>query len=132
MHEERPVSNSRPDGAKMIRDAQLERFENRTKVRRYSVEFTCPEFTCVCPVTGFPDFATIFIKYVPRDWCVELKSLKLYINKYRDQGIFHEDVVNIILNDLVQLLDPWEIEVVGDFNVRGNIKTVVRAKHLSE
>jgi 7-cyano-7-deazaguanine reductase len=132
MHEDRPVSNSRPDGAKLIREAQLERFENRTKVRRYSVEFTCPEFTCVCPVTGFPDFATLFIKYVPKDWCVELKSLKLYINKYRDQGVFHEDVVNIILNDLVKLLDPWEIEVVGDFNVRGNIKTVVRAKHLSE
>jgi 7-cyano-7-deazaguanine reductase len=68
---------------------------------------------------------------VPRDWCVELKSLKLYLNQYRDRGIFHEDVVNVVLDDLVQLLDPWEAEVVGDFNVRGNIKTVVRARHRS-
>jgi 7-cyano-7-deazaguanine reductase len=113
----------------MIREAKLMRFANRTTVRRYLIEFTCPEFTCVCPASGFPDFATIIIRYVPKDWCVELKSLKLYINQYRDRGIFHEDVVNVILDDLVGLLDPWEMEVVGDFSVRGNIKTVVRAKH---
>jgi 7-cyano-7-deazaguanine reductase len=113
----------------MIRDARLERFPNRTKERRYTVEFTCPEFTCVCPASGFPDFATLFIKYVPRAFCVELKSLKLYINQYRDRGVFHEDVVNVILSDLVKLLDPWEMEVVGDFNVRGNIKTIIRARH---
>lgn len=123
------LQNARPDGAKLIRDARLERFANRTQVRRYTVEFACPEFTCVCPASGFPDFATIHIKYVPREWCVELKSLKLYINQYRDRGIYHEDVVNVILDDLVQLLDPWEIDVVGDFNVRGNIKTIVRASH---
>jgi 7-cyano-7-deazaguanine reductase len=123
------LQNLRPNGAKMIQEAKLVRFENRTQTRRYSVEFSCPEFTCVCPASGFPDFATLFIKYVPRKWCVELKSLKLYINKYRDQGIFHEDVVNVILTDLIELLDPWEIEVVGDFNVRGNIKTIIRAKH---
>lgn len=122
--------NLRPDGLEMIREAKLERFANRTKVRRYVVEFTCPEFTCMCPVTGFPDFATIIIKYQPRDWCVELKSLKLYINQFRDRGIFHEDVSNQILDDLVALLDPWEMEVVGDFSVRGNIKTVVRANHV--
>jgi 7-cyano-7-deazaguanine reductase len=122
------LSNIRPDGARMIREARLERFPNRTQVRRYSVEFSCPEFTCVCPASGFPDFATLCIKYVPREWCVELKSLKLYINQYRDRGIFHEDVVNVVLDDLVKLLDPWELEVVGDFNVRGNIKTVVRAR----
>jgi 7-cyano-7-deazaguanine reductase len=121
--------NARPDGARMIREAKLERFENRTLVRRYSVEFSCPEFTCVCPASGFPDFATIHIKYIPRKWCVELKSLKLYINQYRDRGIFHEDVVNVILDDMVKLLDPWEMEVVGDFSVRGNIKTIVRARH---
>lgn len=115
-------------GTKMIQDAQLERFENRTKERRYTIEFTCPEFTCLCPRSGFPDFATIFIKYVPDQWCVELKSLKLYINKFRDMGVFHEDVVNVILNDMVKLLDPHEIDVVGDFNVRGNIKTVIRAR----
>jgi 7-cyano-7-deazaguanine reductase len=124
------LTNLRPDGARMIREARLMRFPNRTKVRRYTVEFTCPEFTCVCPASGFPDFATIFIKYIPRDYCVELKSLKLYINQFRDRGIFHEDVSNLILDDLVKLLDPWEIEVVGDFSVRGNIKTVIRAKHV--
>ena len=123
------LSNQRPDGGKLVREAKLERFENRTQHRKYDIEFTCPEFTCVCPASGFPDFATIFIKYVPRKWCVELKSLKLYINQFRDQGIFHEDVSNRILDDLVELLDPWEMEVIGDFNVRGNIKTVIKAKH---
>jgi 7-cyano-7-deazaguanine reductase len=126
------LSNLRPDGARMILKAKLMRFENRTKVRRYEVEFTCPEFTCVCPASGFPDFATIHIKYIPRKWCVELKSLKLYINQFRDRGIFHEDVANVILDDLLALLDPWEMEVVGDFSVRGNIKTVVRARHTRE
>jgi 7-cyano-7-deazaguanine reductase len=121
--------NERPDGAKMIRDAKLERFANRTQNRRYTIEFSCPEFTCVCPASGFPDFATIHIKYVPREWCVELKSLKLYINQYRDRPTFHEDAVNKVLDDLVQLLDPWHMEVVGDFNVRGNIKTIIRAEH---
>ena len=94
------LSNQRPDGAKLIREARLERFQNRTQNRRYNVEFTCPEFTCVCPASGFPDFATIQIRYVPREWCLELKSLKLYINQFRDRGVFHEDVVNIILDDL--------------------------------
>jgi 7-cyano-7-deazaguanine reductase len=123
------LRNQRPDGARMIEDAQLERFANRTKHRRYTIEFSCPEFTCICPKSGFPDFATLHIKYIPRDWCVELKSLKLYINKYRNQGVFHEDVVNVIMDDLVGLLDPWEMEIVGDFNVRGNIKTIIRADH---
>lgn len=128
-HENWTLENARPDGRKIIAESKLVRFENRTQTRKYWVEFTCPEFTCVCPASGFPDFATIYIKYVPRQWCVELKSLKLYINKFRDQGIFHEDVTNVILNDLVELLDPWEMEVVADFSVRGNIKTVVRARH---
>ncbi len=112
-----------------IKNNKLERFENRTKVRKYEIEFTCPEFTCVCPRSGFPDFATIRIRYVPQKWCVELKSLKLYINGFRDQKVFHEDVTNRILDDLVKLLDPWEIDVIGDFSVRGNIKTVITAKH---
>ena len=119
----------RPNARALIKNARLERFANRTRVRRYMVEFTCPEFTCLCPMTGFPDFATIQINYVPKDWCVELKSLKLYINAYRNRGIFHEDVTNVILEDLVKLLDPWKIEVIGDFSVRGNIKTVVRSSH---
>jgi 7-cyano-7-deazaguanine reductase len=116
-------------GTIQIRTAELERFPNRTKKRKYTIEFTCPEFTCLCPKTGFPDFATIFIRYQPDDWCVELKSLKLYINKFRDEGVFHEDVTNIIADDLIKLLDPSEIEVVADFNVRGNIHTVVTVTH---
>src|SRR3989338_8231667 len=96
-------------GEELIKNSNLEAFENRTKGRRYWVEFTCPEFTCLCPRSGFPDFATIHIKYIPDQRCVELKSLKFYINKFRYQKIFHEDVVNIILDDLVTLLDPTEI-----------------------
>lgn len=124
--------SEKKSGQVAIENAKLERFENRTKDRRYTIEFTCPEFTCLCPKTGFPDFATIFIKYIPDQCCVELKSLKLYINKFRDDGIFHEDVTNRILDDLVDLLDPWYIEVIADFNVRGNIHTVVRAEHSKE
>ena len=123
------MANEKLYGELAIENNQLERFENRTQVRRYMVEFETPEFTCVCPRSGFPDFATIYIRYVPDKWCVELKSLKLYINGFRDKKVFHEDVTNHILEDLVKLLDPWEIEVVGDFNVRGNIKTVVTANH---
>ena len=124
--------NKRPNGKKLINQSRLLKFANRTKVRRYTIEFSCPEFTCVCPASGLPDFATLNIKYVPDLWCVELKSLKLYFNKFRDRGIFHEDVVNVIIDDLINLLDPWQIEVVGDFNVRGNIKTIVRAAHNKE
>lgn len=116
-------------GETAVDEAKLERFENRTTVRRYEVAFTCPEFTCLCPRSGFPDFATIRIKYVPDKYCVELKSLKLYINGFRNKKVFHEDVTNNIIQDLITLLDPHEIEVVGDFTVRGNIHTVVTAKH---
>src|SRR4051812_35911955 len=96
-----------------IENNKLEAFDNRTLVRRYTVEFTCPEFTCLCPRSGFPDFATIKIKYIPDLKCVELKSLKLYINGFRNKHVFHEDVTNVIIQDLIDLLDPWEIEVIG-------------------
>lgn len=124
-----PLKEEKRYGTIAIEEAKLERFENRTTVRRYTIEFTCPEFTCLCPRSGFPDFATIRIKMVPDKYCVELKSLKLYINTFRDKHVFHEDVTNIILEDLVNLLDPWEITVVGDFTVRGNIHTVITATH---
>lgn len=124
----KPELSEKP-GTRAIADAKLERFPNRTLHRRYTIDFNCPEFTCLCPKTGFPDFATVKIRYVPDKWCVELKSLKLYINSFRDQGVFHEDVTNIIMDDIVALLDPWHIEVIGDFNVRGNIKTVISAQH---
>ncbi len=88
-----------------------------------------PEFTCLCPITGQPDFATIRIRYVPDQWLVELRSLKSYMWAYRDEGAFHEDVTNRILNDLVETLAPHRIEVVGDWNVRGGIKTVVTVRY---
>ncbi len=112
-----------------IENGQLERFENRTTHRDYTVDFTCPEFTCICPRSGFPDFATIHISYSPDKFCVELKSLKLYINKFREEKIFHEDVTNRILDDLVELLNPKKITVKADFNVRGNIHTLVTASY---
>jgi 7-cyano-7-deazaguanine reductase len=111
----------------------LEIFENPysglPEGRSYEIRFECPEFTCVCPKTGQPDFATIRIRYVPRESCVELKSLKLYLWSYRDEGAFHEDVTNRILEDLVQAVDPDEMTVEGDFMVRGGIHTVVTANH---
>jgi 7-cyano-7-deazaguanine reductase len=116
-------------GAKMIAESILEAVDNDNPQRDYDIDFTIPEFTCLCPQSNFPDFATIRIRYVPDRKLVELKSLKLYINKFRDQEMFHETAVNRILDDLVTLLDPRYIEVVGDFNVRGNIKTVVTARH---
>jgi 7-cyano-7-deazaguanine reductase len=123
------LSTERADGRKQIAEAKLLRFKNRTTHRRYVIEMSTPEFTCICPVSGFPDFATLHITFVPKDWCVELKSLKLYINRFRDQGIYHEDVTNKIMDELVDLLDPWEMKVVADFQVRGNIKTVISATH---
>ena len=116
-------------GAKMIAESTLEAVENDNPGRDYEINFTIPEFTCLCPQSNFPDFATIRIQYIPDQKLVELKSLKLYINKFRDQEMFHETAVNRILDDLVSLLDPRYLEVVGDFNVRGNIKTVVTARH---
>jgi len=93
------------------------------------INFEIPEFTCICPFSDFPDFATIRIEYVPNERCIELKSLKLYINSFRDVKIFHEHVMNIILEDFVRACDPVSVEIEGDFNVRGNIKTTVRASY---
>ncbi len=112
-------------------NAQLESFDNPEPRRRYSIDFTCPEWTALCPRSGFPDFGTIHIIYEPRARCVELKSLKLYINSYRERRIFHEGAVNQILTDLVKECAPWKMEVWGDFNVRGNIKTVIRANYIA-
>jgi 7-cyano-7-deazaguanine reductase len=117
-------------GAKMIAESTLEAVENDNQDRNYEVDFTIPEFTCLCPRSNFPDFATIHIKYVPDRKLVELKSLKLYINRFRNEEMFHETAINRILDDLVAVLDPRYIEVVGDFNVRGNIKTVVTARRV--
>jgi len=93
------------------------------------INFEITEFTAICPFSDFPDFATIRLEYVPNERCVELKSLKLYINSFRNVKIFHEHVINIILEDFVAACDPLRVEIEGDFHVRGNIKTIVRAAY---
>jgi 7-cyano-7-deazaguanine reductase len=108
---------------------QLETFPNPRPGREYEIHFECPEFTCVCPRTGQPDFARLSISYVPGELCVELKSLKLYLWSYRDEGHFHEDVTNRILDDLVELLAPLHMRIEGEFNVRGGIQTTIVAEH---
>lgn len=99
----------------------LETFENKHPDRDYFVKFNCPEFTSLCPITGQPDFATIYISYVPAERMVESKSLKLYLFSFRNHGDFHEDCINIIMNDLIALMDPNYIEVWGKFTPRGGI-----------
>jgi 7-cyano-7-deazaguanine reductase len=112
-----------------IQNARLVAVPNQYPDRDTEVSVTLPEFTCLCPITGYPDFATIRVNYIPDRHIVELKSLKLYINRYRDQSHFHEAVTNRILDDLVDCIHPRWMEVVGDFNPRGNVKTVVRVEH---
>lgn len=107
----------------------LETFPNRHPGRDYTIVHTCPEFTSVCPKTGQPDFGTIRISYVPDRLCVELKSLKLYLTGFRDQGIFYEHVTNAILDDLVTALRPRQITLEAQFNVRGGISSLVRASY---
>jgi 7-cyano-7-deazaguanine reductase len=107
----------------------LEVFENPRPCRRYTIEFTCREFTSLCPLTGQPDFATIIVRYVPGDRCVELKSLKHYFRSFRDRGVFFEDVTNRILDDLVLVCAPVEMVVVGRFNVRGGIGHEITAEY---
>ncbi len=111
------------------RSKELETFANPRPERDYEINLECPEFTCICPRTGQPDFATIRIQYVPDSLCIELKSLKLYLWSFRNEGAFHEDVTNRILDDLVQACRPRSMSVVGDFNVRGGIHTVVTATY---
>ncbi|MAE70804.1 MAG: NADPH-dependent 7-cyano-7-deazaguanine reductase QueF [Gemmatimonadetes bacterium] len=108
--------------------SELVTFPNPNPERDYLIDFECPEFTCLCPMTSQPDFATIRIRYVPGARCVELKSLKLYLWSYRDQGAFHEAVTNRIHDDLAKALEPRFCEVEGDFFVRGGIRTVVRVR----
>src|SRR2546430_5822625 len=107
----------------------LETFPNPSPGRDYEISFEAPEFACLCPITAQPDFATIRIRYTPDQKCVELKSLKLYLWSFRDEGTFHEAVTNRIADDLIAALDPRFIEVEGDFYVRGGIKTKIRVAH---
>ncbi len=107
----------------------LDTFPYEFPGREIKINFEIPEFTAICPFSDFPDFATIRIEYVPNERCVELKSLKLYINSFRNVKVFHEHVINLILEDFTRACDPLSVEIEGNFNMRGNIKTVVRASY---
>ena len=108
---------------------QLEIFKNPNPERDYDIEMECPEFTCLCPKTGQPDFATIRISYIPDEFCVELKSLKFYLWSYRNEGAFHEAVTNKILDDLVKAVKPRRMSIEADFFVRGGIHTIISANY---
>jgi 7-cyano-7-deazaguanine reductase len=116
-------------GERLIQEGQLITFPNPRIGRRYDIHITLPEFTCKCPFSGYPDFATIYLSYVPNEKVVELKTIKLYINSYRDRYISHEEVINQILDDFVAACDPLEVTIKGDFNPRGNVHTVVEVTH---
>jgi 7-cyano-7-deazaguanine reductase len=111
---------------------QIETFPNPFPGREYTIEMECPEFTCLCPKTGQPDFATLYISYIPEKLCIELKSLKLYLVSYRNEGGFHERLTNVILDDLVAACRPRKMNIVGDFNVRGGIHTTVTVEHVAK
>ena len=108
---------------------QLDTFDYEYPGRKIWIDFEIPEFTAICPFSDFPDFAVIRLSYVPNERCIELKSLKMYINSFRNIKIFHEHVINVILEDFVKACDPLKVKIEGDFHVRGNIKTVVRATY---
>ncbi|HBB31085.1 MAG TPA: NADPH-dependent 7-cyano-7-deazaguanine reductase QueF [Cyanobacteria bacterium UBA8803] len=116
-------------GEREIAEGKLITFPNPRVGRRYDISISLPEFTCKCPFSGYPDFATIYITYVPNERVVELKALKLYINSYRDRYISHEESINQILDDFVEACDPLAVTVKGDFAPRGNVHTVVEVRH---
>lgn len=113
-------------------DGTIDSFENRFPGREYEIEFTAPEFTSMCPMTGQPDFGTLTITYIPGERCIELRSFKYYLQTFRNRGIFYEDVVNTILDDIVAAIDPKWAQVSGDFNTRGGISARVTATHPDE
>ncbi len=116
-------------GERAIAEGELVTFPNPRIGRKFDVNITLPEFTCKCPFSGYPDFATIYITYSPDRKVVELKTLKLYINSYRDRYIPHEEVVNQILDDFVAACDPLEVTIKGDFSPRGNVHTVIEVRY---
>jgi 7-cyano-7-deazaguanine reductase len=120
------IEETPPEALQLV---PLDTFAYKYPGKEIRIHFACPEFTAICPFSDFPDFATINIEYVPNRLCVELKSLKLYINSFRQVKMFHEHVVNRILDDFVKACDPLAVDIDGDFNVRGNIKTTIRASY---
>ncbi|MBV5261624.1 NADPH-dependent 7-cyano-7-deazaguanine reductase QueF [Synechococcus moorigangaii CMS01] len=119
-------------GEREIENGELITFPNPRPGRLYTINITLPEYTCKCPFSGYPDFATIHVSYVPDQKVVELKAIKLYINSYRDRYISHEEAVNQILDDLVAACDPLEMTIKGDYQPRGNVHTVVEVTHKKE
>ena len=113
-------------------DGTIDSFENQFQHRDYEIEFEAPEFTSVCPMTGQPDFGTLSISYVPDARCIELRSFKFYLHGFRDRGIFYEDVVNTVLDDIVEAISPRRATVRGDFNRRGGISARITASHSAE
>jgi 7-cyano-7-deazaguanine reductase len=113
-------------GEKKVSKAKLQKWPNPYPDRDYTIDINFSEFTCLCPRSGYPDFATIKINYIPDKYIVELKSLKLYLNRFREEKISHESSANLIFDDLKKLLKPRHLEVIGDYNPRGNVKTVIR------
>ena len=110
----------------------LETFENEYKDRDYIIEHTAPEFTSVCPKTGQPDFATMILEYIPNNLCVELKSYKIYLNSFRNDGIFYESVTNRILDDLVAIVEPRYMKLTAEFNARGGITSIIEVEFVKE
>ncbi len=123
---------SRKYGEKKIDEAKLEKWDNPYSDRDYTVDISFQEFTCLCPRSGYPDFATINISYIPAKYIVELKSLKMYLNNFRNRNVSHESATNNIFDDLKKLLRPRHLEVTGDFNPRGNVKTVIKVSTLKK
>lgn len=121
--------NSMKRGEKEILESRLVTVPNQYPDRDYEIDVTLPEFTCLCPISGYPDFGVIHVNYVPDRSIIELKSLKLYINKFRNDYMYHEAAVNKILDDLAGACKPRRMIVTGDFNPRGNVKTIVKAEY---
>ncbi len=123
------ITETERAGEAAIASAELEPVPNPARQRMYTVDLSYPEFTCKCPRTGYPDFATIILTYVPDAFICELRSFKLYLNRFRDSYVFHEAVTNQILDDFVDAIAPRQANIIADWNVRGNLKTIVRAEY---
>ena len=126
---EKSSYDGKQDNIRKLKTPKIETWENKYADKDFEIEFAINEFTCVCPKTGMPDFATLHIRYSPDKRCIELKSLKMYMNFYRAVGIFHEHVTNKILEDLVAACKPKWMKIEGEFNIRGGIKTTIRAEY---
>ena len=116
-------------GERAIAEGSLITFPNPRPGRKYTIDITLPEFTCKCPFSGYPDFATIYIHYIPDEKVVELKAIKLYVNSFRDRNISHEESINLIMDDFVAACDPLSATIKGDFLPRGNVHTVIEVSH---